>query len=57
MSCTFDVLCFDPQRYRYASRRNVVYGSRGMVAASQPLAAQAGLAVLKEGGNAVVYLC
>lgn len=53
MSCTFDVLRFDPQRYRYASRRNVVYGSRGMVAASQPLAAQAGLAVLKEGGNAV----
>ena len=49
----FNVLHFDPQHYRYPSRRNVVYGSRGMVATSQPLAAQAGLAVLKRGGNAV----
>lgn len=48
-----DVLSFDPHHYRYPSHRNVVYGSRGMVAASQPLAAQAGLDVLKKGGNAV----
>lgn len=44
---------FDPQHYRYPSRRTVVYGSRGMVASAQPLAAQAGLTILKQGGNAV----
>jgi gamma-glutamyltranspeptidase/glutathione hydrolase len=43
----------DPQRYDYPSRRRVVYGTRGMVCASQPLAAQAGLDMLKRGGNAV----
>jgi len=48
-----DVVKFDPHRYRYPSRRSLVYGSRGMVAASSPLASQAGLAVLKMGGNAV----
>lgn len=44
---------FDPLYYPYASRRSVVYGSRGMVATSQPLAAQAGLRILQQGGNAV----
>lgn len=44
---------FDPIRYNYPSRRNVVYAKKGMVATSQPLAAQAGLEVLKKGGNAV----
>lgn len=39
--------------YPFASRRTVVYGRRGMVATTQPLAAQAGLDVLKEGGNAI----
>lgn len=48
-----DVVNFDAQHYRYPSRRNVVYGSHGMVAASHPLAAQVGLSVLKKGGNAV----
>ena len=43
----------DAHTYRYPSRRNVVFGSRGMVATSHPLAAQAGLEVLKKGGNAV----
>jgi gamma-glutamyltranspeptidase/glutathione hydrolase len=37
----------------YPSRRTVCYGSRGMVCASQPLAAQAGLDMIKQGGNAV----
>lgn len=46
-------LRFDPEYYRYPSRRAVVYGSRGMVCTSHPLAAQAGLEVLKSGGNAV----
>ena len=43
----------NPQRYDYPSRRRVVYGTHGMVCASQPLAAQAGLDILKKGGNAV----
>jgi gamma-glutamyltranspeptidase / glutathione hydrolase len=37
---------------RYPSRRSVVMSACGMVAASQPLAAQAGLRVLLAGGNA-----
>jgi gamma-glutamyltranspeptidase/glutathione hydrolase len=44
---------FDSYRYHYPSRRLVVYGYRGMVATSTPVAAQAGLDVLKKGGNAV----
>ncbi|MVB09995.1 Glutathione hydrolase-like YwrD proenzyme [Caprobacter fermentans] len=39
--------------YRYSSTRKVVFGTKGMVATSQPLAAQAGLDILKKGGNAV----
>ena len=46
-------LDFDAQRYPYPSRRTVVYGSQGMVATGQPLATQAGLEVLKKGGNAI----
>lgn len=37
----------------YPSRRSVVLSAGGMVATSQPLAAQAGLAVLRAGGSAV----
>ncbi|SEV88587.1 gamma-glutamyltransferase family protein [Natrinema salifodinae] len=37
---------------RFDSRRSTVYASRGMVATSQPLAAQAGVSILREGGNA-----
>ncbi|MEW8977204.1 MAG: gamma-glutamyltransferase family protein [Symbiobacterium sp.] len=44
---------FDPLAYPYPSRRNCVYAARGVVATSQPLAAQAGLAILQQGGNAV----
>lgn len=44
---------FDPMLYDSPSRRTVVYASRGMVATGQPLAAQAGLDILKKGGNAV----
>lgn len=39
-------------RYPYRSQRMAVYASRG-VATSQPLAAQAGLEVMRQGGNAV----
>lgn len=44
---------FNGQEYNYPSRRRVVYAKRGMVCTSQPLAAQAGLAILQQGGNAV----
>ncbi|KAG5637548.1 hypothetical protein H0H81_004179 [Sphagnurus paluster] len=37
---------------RFASRRSVVYGTKGMVSCSQPLAAEAGLEILHKGGNA-----
>jgi gamma-glutamyltranspeptidase / glutathione hydrolase len=44
---------YDPLYYPYPSRRSMVFAGRGMVATSQPLAAQAGLEVLKRGGNAI----
>ena len=36
----------------FNSRRSPVYGTRGMVAASQPLAAEAGMRILQKEGNA-----
>jgi len=36
----------------FTSRRSPVYGRRGIVAASQPLAVAAGLKILEQGGNA-----
>ena len=44
---------FDAQKYKYASRRRVVHAKRGMVCTSQPLASQAGLTILQQGGNAI----
>ncbi|CAM3036021.1 gamma-glutamyltransferase family protein [Paenibacillus sediminis] len=44
---------FDAMEYPYASRRMTTYATNGMVATSQPLAAQAGLDILKKGGNAI----
>lgn len=43
----------DSTHYPYPSQRTVAYAGQGMVATSQPLAAQAGLEILKEGGNAI----
>ena len=42
-----------PHGVNYESNRPVVMGRNGMVAAGHPLAAQAGMAVLQRGGNAV----
>jgi gamma-glutamyltranspeptidase/glutathione hydrolase len=41
-----------PDLDTFASRRSTVYGDRGVVATSQPLAAEAGVQLLREGGNA-----
>ena len=38
---------------RYNSRRSVTMARRGVVATSQPLAVQAGISMLQQGGNAV----
>ena len=40
-------------QYSFASRRSAVMSSRGIVATSQPLAAQAGMSMLQQGGNAI----
>lgn len=44
---------FNHQRNPYPITRNATFAKNGMVATSQPLAAQAGLDILKKGGNAV----
>ena len=44
---------FNPHYNPYPSARAVHYAKNGMVATSQPLAAQAGLDIIKQGGNAV----
>lgn len=41
------------ERSGFAARRSVVMTRHGMVATSQPLASEAGLAILKKGGNAL----
>jgi len=46
-------LKYDPLYHPYPSRRSVVYSQKGMVATSQPLAAQAGLDAITKGGNAI----
>lgn len=47
------MLSFNPLSYPYSSRRNLVYAARGMAASSHPLATEAGLHILRSGGNAV----
>jgi gamma-glutamyltranspeptidase/glutathione hydrolase len=42
----------NPDGFVFRSRRSTVYGTAGMVAASQPLAAASGIDLLQKGGNA-----
>jgi gamma-glutamyltranspeptidase/glutathione hydrolase len=42
----------EPDLDRFSSRRSTVYANEGVVATSQPLAAEAGVELLREGGNA-----
>lgn len=48
-------MSFDPNYYYYPfpSQRQVQFARRGMVCTTQPLATQAGLDMLKRGGNAI----
>ncbi|PSP17087.1 gamma-glutamyltransferase [Halobacteriales archaeon QH_10_67_13] len=41
-----------PDLDRFGSRRSTVYAPEGVVATSQPLAAEAGVEILRQGGNA-----
>src|SRR5690554_6365634 len=43
----------DYLHHPFPSRRMTVMAKNGMVATSQPLAAQAGLEILRQGGNAI----
>jgi gamma-glutamyltranspeptidase / glutathione hydrolase len=47
------LLSFNHQSNPYNLSRKSIYAKNGMVATSQPLAAQAGLDILKKGGNAI----
>src|SRR5476649_1542021 len=47
------MLKFSAHEYPYPSQRQSVFARRGMVAASQPLAAQAGIEIMQKGGNAI----
>lgn len=42
----------DPNFISFPSRRSVVHSTQGIVACTQPLAAQAGQRILRDGGNA-----
>ncbi|PKH12276.1 gamma-glutamyltransferase family protein [Planomicrobium sp. MB-3u-38] len=43
----------DYLNHPFPSKRNTVFAKKGMVATSQPLAAQAGIEIMKKGGNAI----
>ncbi|MGM0896590.1 MAG: gamma-glutamyltransferase family protein [Bacillota bacterium] len=43
----------DYSNHPFPGKRHTVFGKKGMVATSQPLAAQTGLEILKKGGNAI----
>ncbi|MFV0885985.1 gamma-glutamyltransferase family protein [Metapseudomonas otitidis] len=47
------MLSFSAHEYPYASQRQSVFARNGMVATSQPLAAEAGISLLRAGGNAI----
>lgn len=44
---------FHAETYPYTNPRHATYAKNGMVATSQPLASEAGLSILKKGGNAI----
>lgn len=49
-----DYLSDDGVFMHFPSRRSVVHSTKGIVSSSSPLATEAGLRILREGGNAAV---
>ncbi len=47
------MLHYNPNVFHFPSRRRDVYASHGMVSSSHPLASEAGLRILRQGGNAI----
>ena len=47
------MLQYNPHIFHFPSRRRDVYASHGMVSSSHPLASEAGLRILRHGGNAI----
>ncbi len=48
----FEISSHHLPAFTFNSRRSPVYTTKGMVASSQPLATEAGLEMLRKGGNA-----
>ena len=48
----FEICRYSQPEFTFNSRRSPVFATRGMVASSQPLATEAGLEILRAGGNA-----
>lgn len=44
---------FNPEKYNYASHRNMVYAKKGMACSTSPLASNTAIEILKKGGNAI----
>ncbi|MFW5501057.1 MULTISPECIES: gamma-glutamyltransferase family protein [unclassified Maridesulfovibrio] len=49
---TFEISSHHLPAFTFNSRRSPAYATKGMVASSQPLATEAGLEILRKGGNA-----
>lgn len=44
----------DPEFIQFPSRRSTVHSTKGIVSSTQPLATQAGIRILRQGGNCAV---
>src|SRR5699024_12048550 len=51
-TCALPICMSQPDLDRFTSRRSTVYSTEGIVATSQPLAAEAGVEIFHDGGNA-----
>ncbi|WP_321405040.1 gamma-glutamyltransferase family protein [Maridesulfovibrio sp.] len=49
---TYEIYNYTKPAFTFNSRRSPVYATKGIVASSQPLATEAGLEILRAGGNA-----
>lgn len=49
---SYEICNYSKPQFTFSSRRSPVFSTQGMVASSQPLATEAGLEILRAGGNA-----